>query len=42
LRRANSKATAQFCEHYHTERNHQGLENEIIDPDFSSDGRGEV
>jgi transposase InsO family protein len=22
----------QFLEHYHTERNHQGLENQLIDP----------
>ncbi|MFT4546569.1 MAG: putative transposase [Pseudoalteromonas tetraodonis] len=36
------RATAQFCEHYHGERNHQGLENEIIDPDFGSGGEGEV
>jgi putative transposase len=26
------RATAQFCEHYHGERNHQGLENKIIEP----------
>jgi len=26
----------------HRERNHQGLENRIIDPDFGSDGEGEV
>ena len=25
-------ATKQFLEHYHAERNHQGLENELIDP----------
>ena len=36
------RAVDQFCEHYHRERNHQGLGNEIIDPDFSSDGEGEV
>ena len=36
------RATAQFCEHYHGERNHQGLGNKIIDPDFSSGGKGEV
>jgi hypothetical protein len=36
------RAAAQFCEHYHQERNHQGLGNKIIDPDFSSDGEGEV
>jgi hypothetical protein len=26
-------AIGQFLEHYHTERNHQGLENRIIKPD---------
>jgi putative transposase len=36
------RAVAQFCEHYHGERNHQGLGNKIIEPDFSSDGAGEV
>jgi transposase InsO family protein len=36
------RATAQFCEHYHRERNHQGLGNKIIDVDFSSDGDGEA
>ncbi|MFT5411144.1 MAG: putative transposase [Verrucomicrobiales bacterium] len=36
------RAVDQFCEHYHRERNHQGLGNEIIEPDFSSDGAGEV
>jgi putative transposase len=36
------RATAQFCEHNHRERNHQGLGNKIIEPDFSSDGAGEV
>jgi putative transposase len=36
------RASAQFCEHYHGERNHQGLGNKIIEPDFSSDGKGEV
>ena len=25
-------ATAQFVEHYHAERNHQGLENTLIEP----------
>jgi hypothetical protein len=25
-------AVNEFVVHYHTERNHQGLENEIIDP----------
>ena len=27
------KALVQFSEHYHTERNHQGLENKIIEPE---------
>ncbi len=26
-------AVRQFLEHYHTERNHQSLDNKIIDPD---------
>jgi len=26
-------AIAQFCDHYHRERNHQGLENRLIEPD---------
>ncbi len=25
-------AVSQFMDHYHRERNHQGLENQIIDP----------
>jgi transposase InsO family protein len=25
-------ATVQFLEHYHRERNHQGLDNKLIDP----------
>ena len=36
------RAVAQFCEHYHFERNHQGLGNRIIDPDSGSGGEGEV
>ncbi len=31
------KATREFATHYHTERNHQGLDNRLIE----SDGRGE-
>ena len=27
------KATREFAAHYHTERNHQGLDNRLIDPD---------
>jgi putative transposase len=26
------KALSEFVDHYHTERNHQGLENQLIDP----------
>jgi putative transposase len=29
------RATAQFVLHYHQERNHQGLDNKIIRPEFS-------
>ena len=36
------RAAAQYCEHYHGERNHQGLGNTIIEPDFDTDGEGEV
>ncbi len=38
------RAVHEFCEHYyHHERNHQGLENKIIDPEFSpTGGAGEV
>ena len=36
------RATAQFCEHYHGERSHQGLGNKIINPDSGSGGEGEV
>jgi putative transposase len=32
----------QFCDHYHRERNHQGLENKIIEPEFGSAEEGEV
>jgi putative transposase len=35
-------AVDQFCEHYHRERNHQGLGNTIIEPEFGSGGEGEV
>ena len=28
------RAVAEFALHYHTERNHQGLENKIIHPEF--------
>ena len=36
------RAVAQFCEHYHRERNHQGLENSIIELDFSPGDEGEI
>ena len=36
------RAVDQFSKHYHRERNHQGLENKIIDPDLVSEGGGEV
>ena len=36
------QAVRQFCEHYHGERNHQGLENGIIEPEFGSDRESEV
>jgi putative transposase len=36
------RAVDQFCDHYHRERNHQGLENNIIEPEFGSDVEGEV
>ena len=36
------RAVDQFCEHYHRERNHQGLENKIVEPDFDSNGQGAV
>ena len=35
-------AVGQFCDHYHRERNHQGLENRIIEPEFGSAEEGEV
>ena len=31
-------AVDQFWEHYHRDRNHQGLESRIIEPDFGSEG----
>ena len=36
------RAIGQFCEHYHGERNHQGLENRIIEAEFSSTNEGSV
>jgi putative transposase len=31
-------AVSEYFEHYHRERNHQGLGNEIIEPDSGSEG----
>ena len=36
------RAVDQFCEHYHRERNQQGLENKIIELEFGSAEKGEV
>ena len=36
------RAVDQFCEYYHEERNHQGLENRIIEPEFTPSRVGEV
>ena len=36
------RAVEEFCEHYHHERNHQGLENKIIEAEFGLGGAGEV
>jgi hypothetical protein len=30
------RAVGEFCDHYRRERNHQGLENKIIEPEFGS------
>ena len=40
--RALRRAVDQFCEHYHQERNHQGHENKIIEPNFGSSGEDTV
>ena len=34
------RTIAEFIEHYHHERNHQGLGNELIDPGFPRRGTG--
>ncbi len=31
------KATREFTAHYHSERNHQGLDNRLIEPNEPSD-----
>jgi transposase InsO family protein len=36
------RAAAQYCEHYHGERNQHGLGNKITEPGFSSDAKGEL
>ena len=33
---------SEYVEHYHWERNHQGLESRIIQPQFRDSGAGEV
>jgi hypothetical protein len=38
-RRSLEKAVREYVQHYHGERNHQGLGNELIDP---SDNAGSV
>ena len=40
--RSLKRVVDQFCEHYHLERNHQGLENKIVEPDFESSSEGAV
>jgi len=36
------RAVDEFCAHYHEERNHQGLENKLIEADFSVCEAGEL
>ena len=36
------RAVEEFCAHYHQERNHQGLENNIIEANFAPDKAGEL
>lgn len=33
---------AYFCSHYHEERNHQGLDNKLIEGDFGVSESGEL
>ena len=35
-------AITEYIEHYHRERNHQGLEGRIIRPQFRDNGAGEI
>ena len=34
------RAVDEFCVHHHRERNHQGLENKLIEPEFCPRGGG--
>ena len=36
------RAVDEFCAHYHEERNHQGLENKLIEADFGVSEPGEL
>jgi len=36
------RTIAEFVAHYHAERNHQGIGNELIDPFERADGQGRV
>lgn len=36
------RAVDEFCAHYHEERNHQGLENKLIEADFGVSESGEL
>ena len=36
------RAVEEFCAHYHEERNHQGLENKLIEADFGVSESGEL
>ena len=40
--RHHRRAIAEFVTHYHRERNHQGLDNELIDGERSNRGVGRV
>jgi hypothetical protein len=36
------RAVDEFCAHYHEERNHQGLENKLIEENFAAGEAGEL
>jgi putative transposase len=36
------RAVDEFCAHYHEERNHQGLDDKIIEASFSTGEAGEL